>query len=332
MLAVLVACGQIEQLLYSDDPLSYVEELASEQRFEQALQFMENLPPVQRDNSLLKKRYKKLQLESMAYEKTQVDQAQKLASKKDWVAALNLLDQSLDNYERGALLQQSHQKISAQQQDDLQRLWLRFNEQRGKSIPGLSAQIEGIIAAGDDSDEAADIQVFYREQSTLLSDYFAQQADLQVSMRQWRRAIRYFELADKLSPQARYQNEVARIQKRLMSQQVANKTAEEMLRQFDDQLAKGELLAAQTSLDVMAELHKATDIRQQREALQQRIDVRLQNLISRGRDHYAKGELDAAISLWRQGLILQPEEKELIDLLTRAEAFKAHYEKLREAK
>jgi len=315
--------------MYSDEPLIHIERLVEKQQFEQALQFMENLPPIQRDRQGLKKRFRQLQLEAIAYEKQQIDQVQQLIAKRDWVSALNLLNQALDHYERGALLQQSHQKVSSLQQADLKKLWLAFNEQRAKPLVDLLAQVKHIRAAGDDSNEAEEIEEFYFEQAELLSDYFAQQADLQVSKRHWWSALRYFRLADKLSPQPRFGKEISRLNRRLYRQQVPDKPVEKMLEEFQLQLDQGELLAAQASLDEITETHKKADVQQQRQKLNMQIEKRVAELLVEGREHYAKGELDEAISLWRLGLILQPDGKELIDLLTRAEAFKSNYEKLR---
>lgn len=331
MLCSLTACSQLEQLMYSDEPLIHVERLVDKQQFEKALQFMENLPPIQRDRQVLKKRFRQLQLEAIAYEKQQIDLVQQLITKQDWVGALTLLNEALDHYERGVLLQQSHQKVSSLQQADLKKLWLDFNEQRAKPLIDLLAQVKHIRAAGDESSEAEEIEEFYLEQAELLSDYFAQQADLQVSKRSWWSALRYFRLADKLSLQPRFSKEISRLNRRLYRQQVPDKPVEKMLEEFQGQLDKGELLAAQASLDEIAETHKKANVEQQRQTLQVQIDKRVAELLVEGREHYAKGELDEAISLWRLGLILKPDEKELIDLLTRAEAFKSNYEKLRKA-
>ena len=332
LLCLLSACSQLEQMVYGDDPLTYIDSLVAEDRFDQALQFIGQLPPEQQSQEVMKKRLRKLQLQAVAYEKGQVDRARQFAKQQDWVAALELLEEALDNYRNGELLQQTQKDILALQRADLEKQWQAFNRQQGEHLPRLIEQIDRIIAAGDDSRRAEEIRDFYHDQASELAEYFSIEAQRQVRKKQWRLALTYFQLADALLEKPRHQGSIITIQKRLMSQKVAGMSGRQMLDKIDQHLEKGELLAAQRSLEVIQDLHPDEDVTQRREALRELIDVRVQKLIHQGREHYARGELDAAISLWRQGLILKPDEGELVQLLARAEAFKAHYEKLREAK
>ena len=71
-------------------------------------------------------------------------------------------------------------------------------------------------------------------------------------------------------------------------------------------------------------------IQTQSRELQAVIENKADQALKKGQLNYSKGQVDQAISIWKEGLSLDPNNRELKDSLDRAEKFKQTYESLKE--
>jgi hypothetical protein len=330
---LLSACSQFEQLMHSQEPVSHVDKLVSEQQFQRALDFMGGLPEPR--SQAVVRRYKKLQLQAIAYEKAQLDEASKAADTGAWLESLAILDQAQVNYSSGQALGKLRRDIYQRQQTDLQQTWLRLNRQQARVVPEQLASVKRLLDRGDASDQSRDLKSFYLQQARRLADFFAGQAAQEQAKKQWRLALEYYQLAEKMllaqGRAAQYQSQIVALQKRLASPKPSKVPYQDLLARFYERLEAEELLRAKRVLSDIQRLYPERDNGQQQLELDERLEQRVGELTSAGREVYARGELDAAISLWQRALALRPEDVELRKLLGRAEAFKAHYEKLKQA-
>jgi tetratricopeptide (TPR) repeat protein len=119
-------------------------------------------------------------------------------------------------------------------------------------------------------------------------------------------------------------------QRRAQGRQLANKKKRDGIwQEYDQALQQGDYLLARSALDKLDALgFKGPIAEEELQRLDALISEQCAALIAEGKKFYTRGKLDAAINSWRQALVLNPDNQDLVARVKRAETFQANYQRL----
>ncbi len=157
-----------------------------------------------------------------------------------------------------------------------------------------------------------------------------------------KQAKAYLEAAQSLHPDTKWEKALASIDNKKAKQAQQAKAQKKQIRAlafkdlqntFASQLKKEHFKSAQKTLTHAKKVSETSTekqwVKSQSKQLQKQIQSKVDEALKKGQFHYSKGRVDEAISIWKEGLRLDPSNRELKDSLERAERFKQTYESLK---
>lgn len=156
------------------------------------------------------------------------------------------------------------------------------------------------------------------------------------------RAREFLQTASVLSPNERWSDALATINKKERNSAKKVQQQQQMIRElafsdlqknFSLHFSQHNYLKAQSSIKHAANVAQTPKekswLNSQQRKLNKAIAEKVDAALKRGQISYSKGSIDEAISIWRQALRLAPQNRQLKESLTRANKFKETYESLK---
>ena len=105
---------------------------------------------------------------------------------------------------------------------------------------------------------------------------------------------------------------------------------DQLITEFDQYLAAGKFGRAGQTLRAMEIIDaNAPEVLDRKAKLDTQRNIALNKAIQAGKNFYTKGEFENAIKAWKRALKLDPDNKELMDNIQRAEKFRENIERLK---
>ncbi|RDH82760.1 MAG: hypothetical protein DIZ80_10820 [endosymbiont of Galathealinum brachiosum] len=250
-------------------------------------------------------------------EKTSVN-AQKLKSSNDWQQALNVYDDALEKiqdeprltHERSNLLRERDEQITALKKDMLMKRAHSLISYR-KIYDKLHKLIPYDYNAQFDIDR-------YNADRTDVASHLKRCGDQARKNMQYEIARDCYALSDNLAPSKQKQLWLSKINAQLKDKSI-KKRQKELLDLYEVTYNKHEYNKAQSHLSALLTVTPSHEkAKALLSTLNSEISKLVANKISSGKTLYSENKIDDALKIWQQAAQLEPENKELIQLINRA--------------
>lgn len=335
VLLLISACSQL--LLITSAGETQLEQLLTEQRYQQALQLIDNNAPEHPEHlQLLSRRDDIVSQQQQHIDKT-IKQSRRLIQQKQWPQANQLLEENLAKNSHNSALQQALNTLQQQRQRFVHQQQLTLAEHNANTLATTLYITEQLLLAEPENTQLLTLQQQTIKKINSTANYLEQQVNTYINKRLWIKSRRYLNAHQKLKgpnslPEA---NRLLEQQQKKTLHQQQRKSAhnDQRLRKEQQQALQNALTNQDWSqvhqlLEILQPSEKQPATGQLIEETKQKIQQLSSVLIEEGQKHYAQGRIDQAITSWEQALTIKPDNNNLKERLQRALRFQNNIEKL----
>ncbi len=298
-----------------------------DQNYGSALTALANIPADSPRRELLLKRRAQVLEQAHEYEQAELDLVRNKEDDQDFASAFTELRIALANYPQSKLLAKEQQRLLPQQQHELHEIHDQLLITRVQylfealSFQGRLAQLDPDYSIQQLTDLRAELE---RSSGDLLECG-------QHSMREGKltRAELCLTLAKRIQDTqltrtalvTLEQQRVQRVQAtRSRVQKTKRQQADQLLERANEALARDDLQAARRALNNLLTINAGdTDALALRDAVNSAVAARSEELLRQGNQFYRSGNIEQAKRTWEQGLLIDPENTQLLTNVQRAE-------------
>ncbi len=321
----------------SFDPEGYA--LMLEQRqFTQARSQLRSATPIQLSGEQRQQYARQLELASELYVQDLLGSALEQERQQLWYAAGQLYAEGLDALPQNAALEQARKDYSNKQSAYVDGIKQNLKLHRGHMLP-REIELTRMLSDVYPRDERLHNKLYdMKQEAASLAVFITPLAQNAYDMGQYQLAKQYDRQILQLGESQQSRERIAFVdakssldaRRRAQGRQKANKKKrDELWRDYDKALKRGDYLQARTALNKLDTLGFKEPVAQEEHGrLDALIGEQSAALIAEGKKFYTRGRLDSAIDSWRQALVLIPDNQDLVGRIKRAETFQANYQRL----
>lgn len=335
-LLLVTACSQL--LLMTGGGEEQLNRLLDQQRYQKALQLIDNSSPEQPGHAqLLLRRDAVVQQQNLHINNT-IKQSRQLIQQKQWPQAQQLLADNLARNSDSPALQKALAELANQQQQFVTQQQLALAEHNANTLPTTLWITEQLLLAEPNNKNLLAQQKNIIKQQEDAAQCLEQQVNTSISNQQWQSGRRYLQAYQQLKGPNSLADASAvldRQQQKMRQQQRLKSALDSQQRLKHQQQALQLALAEKDWPQVQTLLAALQPQREQLPAIGQLLDHAVkkmqqssQSLIQQGQQHYTHGRIDQAIDSWQQALKITPNNGDLSERLQRAVRFQSNIEKL----
>ncbi|MHA7878461.1 MAG: hypothetical protein ACX931_01620 [Saccharospirillum sp.] len=310
------------------DVSSQIDLWLADDQYQRALNTLGTMRPSHPDYERLQARVPDIEQQRQTYRQHALGRAESLAQSANWVAAVTLLDEALNNLGPDEALQSQRDAYEAARLRSVTQSENAILLARARFLLESRASEETLLRANPDGFWARQRYRTFNIDVRQTAEALAQRAQRWLEDNNRIAAVEALVMANRLSPQADWRDQLAAIQAEEAQTRIRaterNRDAEANWAELEDALRQALQLndltgARQLTLAMARQDPQAAAEHEARVAA--RIEVDGQVLMERGRLLYSQGFLREALDVWQEALRFKPDDPELRAYAERAETF-----------
>jgi hypothetical protein len=325
LLAILFLTGCSNIKFYYQDDLTYIDTLIEDNQYEVALRYVDRKDKKSPNYAQLQQRRPVILSNMQSYEQLMLTQSQKLVESERWSDAIRLLEGALSNIPKSRRLAQEI---------------VQMKGDRDNEISLLQQQLILNEAHALKEDRPLYLRLYKFDPDISLSPEAVQQrsADVATELLKWAtsyvreketvKARNFLKLAGEITPKIRSSSEFRKLLgeieqiERELSLVIKKKREielEKLIKELNHLLQQGELVDAQIALnEIENRFDKSRTIRKLRKQLDSAVSHEISRHMESGMMFYSKEQIEQAINQWGHVLLLDPDNQDALENISRA--------------
>ncbi len=338
LLSSLMLCGCMSQFLAGPDGPDRVEGWLAQERYAEAIEYLEELDPAHPDYANLRAGLPSIRRAAAELESRTLREGRELTRAKRWHDALVLYEDALEKLPNSERLAGARESCIAARDSHVRRLRTEVLLERGKWL-SRDTHFKQRIAIAVPRDRSAQraLRKSVRDVEAT-SDALHACGQEALDRAEYAMARQCLSRAYELTPKPTIHNALAVAVIKTMRppsvQEDVDKRRErriaKLTKAYEQAYAEGDLPGARRHIDDLAALDRDSKAlkRMQRE-LESAISMRLEVGIEAGRKLYSRGRIQPALDTWNELLVLAPDNEELSANIARAERVLMNLDRLK---
>ncbi len=310
-----------------------------EKQYGSALSALGNVDPTDPDYNTAARKRKQVEALAATYEHEVRQKNERLLDAGKWAEALDGYDYALDRLPDSAVLKDGLAQLHQEQARELERLELKRLYGYGNWLKEVLPVFDDLVRVNPRSSETRARQQKMRREADKLAEELTHYGNRALANNQLETAEKLLKLAADLSDTPAIKESL----KNLKQQKIATKeqqrvlelkrkrVTDSLLEQFEQSFAKRDFSRCKEQLSALSSAGlDSARYKQLQKKLQQAIDREASRLMREGVNAYSRGQFEQATKSWKQVLELQPDNKQALESLQRAEKVLGRLDELRQ--
>jgi len=314
-----------------------IDQLLAEQQYSRAMELIASVNSDNPDYETLQQKRKAILVEINQFENDSIKLQKRYASKYQWPEAIDIIDNAIKKLPASEKLIDARQNVLKARDNYIQEKQLKLAINQAESLPQAIKLLESINSADPEQvDSAQALLVAIGQAGSAQQTLFAQ-AKIETDKRNWRVAKKYLSLSKQLKADQETEQLLAETNRQIELENTRNNKSQQQayIEKRDNLLAELEQSLSQQNYMQAKQLAKKLQqsntqdiqIKQALTGYKEVIDKEVNTLTLKGQQLYTKGFIDQAITNWQKAQLLDQDNKDLQERLSRAETFKANIDK-----
>lgn len=314
-----------------------IDQLLAEQQYSRAMELIASVNSDNPDYETLQQKRKAILVEINQFENDSIKLQKSYASKYQWPEAIDIIDNAIKKLPASEKLIEARQNVLKARDNYIQEKQLKLAINQAESLPQAIKLLESINSADPEQvDSAQALLVAIGQADSAQKTLFAQ-AKIETEKRNWRVAKKYLSLSKQLKADQETEQLLAETNRQIELENTRNNKSQQQayIEKRDNLLAELEqslnqqnyMQAKQLAKKLQQSNTQDIQIKQALTGYKEVIDKEVNTLTLKGQQLYTKGFIDQAITNWQKAQLLDQDNKDLQERLSRAETFKANIDK-----
>ena len=329
VLAILVITGCSSLKLYFQDGLTYVDELVKSEDYESALHQVDQQDKKSPNDQLLQQQRPLIPEEIKRYEQRTLAQSKKLIKAQKWSDSIELLEKAIDHIPESKKLARELKRQKSTRDEEVSQLRYQITIQKAHSIKRENELYQYLYKL-DSSTSITPVIIL--ERSETIVQELMNWATTYVNDKETIKARNTLKLAGEITLEIRRSSEfrglllrIEEIEKGIFKAMNRNReiALEKQVREFNHLFEQDKLIEAQIALREIEKRFGKTEteteaIGKLRQKLDHTVSREIEAHMSNGKGFYSKEQIEYAINEWGHVLLLDPDNQEALENISRA--------------
>lgn len=328
VLTILVAAGCSGLKFSFQDDLTYIDELVKGEKFSLALQFIDRQNKKSINYQRLQQQRPLILEEIRGYEQRILTRSKKLIKAQRWSDSIELLEVALENIPNSKKLARELKKQNITRDIELSQLKYQLTIHEARSIKADRKLYQRLYILDSNPSNVSMTPEIFQQRVETTTQELREWAKILVKQKQAIKARNTLKLAGELTPEIRGSSEfrdliheIEQIEKGI-SQAIKKKREIELdrrVRAFNRLFEQDKIIEAQIALQEIEKIFGKTEaIDKLRHRLDDTVSRKIDRHIANGKGFYSKEQIEYAINEWGHALLLDPDNREALEHMSRA--------------
>lgn len=316
-----------------------IDKWIKEKQYGNALDALSNVDPTDPDYNTAARKRKQVEALAASYEHEVRQKNERLLNAGKWAEALDSYDDALSRLPDSAVLKDGLAQLHQEQTLELERLELKRLFGYGSWLKKVLPVFDDLVRVNPRNDVAKQRRQKIRREAELQAEELTKYGNRALANNQLGTAGKLLKLAADLSDAPAIKESLKNLQqqrtatkkKQRVLELKRKRVTDNLLKQFEQSFAKKDFTRCRDQLSTLSnsglDTHRYTQLQKK---LQQAVDREASRLMREGVNAYSRGQFEQATKSWEKVLELQPDNKQALESLQRAEKVLGRLDELRQ--
>lgn len=313
-------------------------ELVQDQQYQVALDMIDHISASSPDYQAFQSQRTEIVKKARSYDAKVLDRVRELQAQSKWTELYALFDDALTRLPENSETHRAYNAFHNFREEYVNEQKESLNLLLAKNLLEEGQYRQRIYEADKDSRSARKDLEEYKERRDETAELISERGMAALEQGDYGKAKEYLKLANDLKSNEMNQRALQQVRQELDERWLKHvgerrekrqQRYTELLSEFQDAWKVRDFQKAKQLLAEMREIdERAPQNDVLRHQLEESIHLQVQSVIAKGQAAYSAGEVQQALDVWSEALILAPEDEELLQHIERAKRFLGKYQSL----